>query len=712
MQFKLRFSFIPILLATLLSSNAAASESFNECPARAFLSQNTQAHLFDVNLVTGHYSLLSNQMGAERINGIGFSTHDRYFYAWSYLHGRLARIGTDYQIVPLDMTNIASTNFYVGDVSVEENAHYVYKRGSQYGLYRISLDADAADYLQMTRIVSGSTLNLNIFDMAFHPTDGSAYAVDNRGKLWRIDVYSGSATNIADMGETGTFGAAYFDVDGRFYFSRNSDGHIFRVDIDGGNLQPQLFAYGPSSSTNDGARCVLADIVDESVTNVDYGDAPDSYQTSLGSNGPRHEIPEPLVLFLGSGIDGESNAAPYPLSDDSIDANDDEDGVSFPTGLLPGYTSILLVDASATGNLNAWVDTDRSGTFETDEQTLEDRIVNAGTNVVAMPMPEDAEVGATWARFRLSSASGLDFFGGAPDGEVEDQQVTITAADESSTWYPSASSWTTIAFEDNWPKAGDYDMNDLVVRMRTAVVRNQDDLVTAAFIEGHVAAVGAAYQNGFAIRLPGIDRAAINTQAIDLVINDNVIGTPVLDPATDDATFIVANNVYDYVSPGEGCQFHHTEPGCGGDIEMWFRLLIPLTTPVASDLSGAFDPFLFATPGAWHGDLFTTGPGRSYEIHLKNFAPTSAMDMSLFGQEDDASDPSQGMYYQSANGMPWALEIPVEWAYPKEFNDLLWGYPQFEGFVESDGAQNPQWFLLENADPGFLFDANLQPNNQ
>ena len=43
-------------------------------------------------------------------------------------------------------------------------------------------------------------------------------------------------------------------------------------------------------------------------------------------------------------------------------------------------------------------------------------------------MPAGATVGVTYARFRLSTAGGLQPFGFAPDGEVEDYRVTIEAA--------------------------------------------------------------------------------------------------------------------------------------------------------------------------------------------------------------------------------------------------------------------------------------------
>lgn len=303
----------------------------------------------------------------------------------------------------------------------------------------------------------------------------------------------------------------------------------------------------------------------------------------------------------------------------------------------------------------------------------------------------------------MSTSSGVGATGGVADGEVEDEQIFVVEPDSAETWYPSPAGWTTVAYEDNWPLEADYDMNDLVLFLRTGVYRSNDE-VNLVYIKGQVAAVGAAFQNGFAIRLPGIPASAIDEDNVSLVINGANITRTILESGVSDASFIIAYNVFNHVSPGEDCDFYRSEPGCGGNVEMTFELLVPLATATESDLAGVFDPFLFATPGAWHGEHFASPPGRSYEIHLKNQAPTEMLDPSFLGWQLDVSDPSAGRYYQNARGLPWALEVPDQWKYPREFMDLLWAYPEFEGFVESNAGENQDWYLEENADTFFIFD--------
>ena len=109
------------------------------CPSAAYLVQKGVARLYDVDLILGDYSLLSDDMFDDgsngKLNAAGYSLHDHYLYAWSYPHKSLARIGSDLKVEPLPLTGAASntgsptTNYYIGDVATATGnfAHYVYK---------------------------------------------------------------------------------------------------------------------------------------------------------------------------------------------------------------------------------------------------------------------------------------------------------------------------------------------------------------------------------------------------------------------------------------------------------------------------------------------------------------------------------------------------------------------------------------------------------
>ncbi len=694
------------LIAAVLCLGLAGpvqADPFESCPSRAFLIQQTIARLYGVNLATGYYAELSADLGtANKINALAFNFHDDYLYGWGYEFGTPIRIDRDYQATPLAVANLPGTNFYVGDIAVDRNIYYVYKNGAEFGLYAIDLEpADGS--LRAVRIIDGRTLNLAIYDMAFHPDNGFAYAVDRNGRLYEIDAEAGTASLLANVGESGTFGAAYFDVDGFLYISRNSDGHVFRIDIAAAQPAAEFYAYGPSSNNNDGARCAMAPIIDEDSVDIDFGDAPDSYGTTLGANGARHDLGAASV-FLGQQVDGESDAFLFPLADDTADRIDDEDGVQFVTSLELGEDAIAIVTASTDAWLNAWIDWNQNGVFDADEQIANQQFVTAGTNNLVFRTPVWSAFGSTWARFRVSSTPAIGPTGGVGDGEVEDYEVQVVASGVTESVYPAAGAFATLAYEDNWPLKGDYDMNDLVVHVRTRELRRDAEMLGVE-IQGEVVAVGGDYHNGFAIRLQGVDATALQTSAIRFWINDRLQATSPLESTQGEAIFIVADDVWDYVSPGEGCRFYRTESGCESDVQMDFTLQVSFEGGVSAATfpQAPYDPFLFATPGYDHGYLFAEPPGRSLEIHLPGRNPTARFDTAYLGLGDDASLPAANQYFRNESGMPWALHIGNAWEYPLEYTDITFAYPRFQPFVESAGESDSTWYLSDNADADLIF---------
>lgn len=691
---------VPVFLFT----QSVWAAPFDSCPAQAFLTQGSVAQTYAVNLVTGDFRVQAETMGTTHaVNGLGFNPVDQYLYGWGYEYGLPVRVHNDFTVEPLQVNNISGANFYVGDVHPDNNHYYVYRKGSSYGLYSIQLDPAAADYLEMSRIIDGSSLSMSIADMAINPADNMGYAVSSRGELFRFDLETGDNALLSNIGERGGFGAAYFDPDGNLYVSRNRDGSIFRIAIGNADYTAELFASGPSSSINDGSRCATAPVIDASDTQIDFGDAPDSYGTYLESNGARHGLATDNTLHLGEIVDGEADSSAFPLSDDANDSIDDEDGIQFATGIVESESAVVIVNSSGEGFINAWIDLEADGEFDYEDQVLIDYPVSEGKQAVYVDIPPGVNQGKTWARFRLSSRTGLQPTGGVADGEVEDYEVEILEKEATVNHYPSASGWTTVAFEDNWPLEGDYDMNDLVVYLRNSIVRGSSG-IKQVNIKGEVAAVGAAYHNGFAVRLPGVKYSQVDLDNVSYKINGRAVDFTPIEGGRDEAILIVTYNLWDYTGTGEHCLYFRTEPGCGSSIQMTFEAEIPLQGQVNASLSGVLDPFLFATPGAWHGGHFVTAPGRAYEIHMKNQDPTEAFDPTLFDQPgEDVSNPASDIYYQTAQGLPWALEVGTRWEYPTEYSDIGRAYTLFSKYATSGGLTNSYWFNPDYTNPELIF---------
>jgi PKD repeat protein len=162
---------------------------------------------------------------------------------------------------------------------------------------------------------------------------------------------------------------------------------------------------------------------------LDFGDAQDpTYPTLFQNNGARHIIKS--NIYLGSSVDADPNGQPdgNALGDDN-DGNDDDDGVLW-SWLLLGDENDILVDASATGYLNAWLDLNLDGDWsDSGEQIFSDESLTAGSNLLKLTIPTSSTPGNSTARFRFSKSSGLSYIGLAPDGEVEDRKMKIMLAD-------------------------------------------------------------------------------------------------------------------------------------------------------------------------------------------------------------------------------------------------------------------------------------------
>ena len=163
---------------------------------------------------------------------------------------------------------------------------------------------------------------------------------------------------------------------------------------------------------------------------TDPGTGPGNYQTLQSHNGAVHDL-SVVGPFMGATVDGEVDGQPGWLADgDDLDGWDDEDGITFTSPLTPGRSASVDVDMGASpmsGVLNAWIDFDGDGQWSgVGEQIFQDEWLTPGSvHTLWFWVPQSIPWGSTYARFRISTQSGLAPDGSASDGEVEDYQVEI-----------------------------------------------------------------------------------------------------------------------------------------------------------------------------------------------------------------------------------------------------------------------------------------------
>lgn len=247
-----------------------------------------------------------------------------------------------------------------------------------------------------------------------------------------------TANYTTNDGTATTADLDYADNDGTLTFTGNAgEVKMFSVAINGDlniesdeTFQAAINSLGglpsPGSVTIAGSPQTVTIVNDE----TDWGDAPTAaqsgfvgtYPTLLANNGARHVL-TPGGLHLGSLFDAEADGQPNAASTGD---GADEDGVTLPVSFITGLNSNVTVNASGAGVLNAWLDFNRDGDWsDAGEQIFTNTAVVAGNNALTVAVPAGASVGTSFARFRLSTASGLGITGSATDGEVEDYQVKI-----------------------------------------------------------------------------------------------------------------------------------------------------------------------------------------------------------------------------------------------------------------------------------------------
>ena len=164
---------------------------------------------------------------------------------------------------------------------------------------------------------------------------------------------------------------------------------------------------------------------------LDFGDAPDSYGTTLAADGARHGEVGPT---LGAYRDIEDDGQPTEQANgDDYTGLTDEYGVRVGLVMAGQTEAIAMVNvqnAPSGAKLDAWIDFDGNGVFDPGDRIADSLDVVEGENVIRFDVPDSAVAGQSYARFRLSSAGDLEPTGAAADGEVEDHLVSIYSAAE------------------------------------------------------------------------------------------------------------------------------------------------------------------------------------------------------------------------------------------------------------------------------------------
>ncbi len=238
------------------------------CDINAYLFQDNDVYAID--LASGSSYEIATDITTGNINATGYNPVDGYIWgSLSAPEKTIVRVGKNFNTTSYYIDELPSSDRKIGDVSADG---IYYLKGEDTTYYKIDLDPSSANFAQHQSTESLSQ-NISIDDWAFNAVDGNLYAIEKISNiLYRIDPSDGNVQTMGEVpilsGSTYTYDAVYFDVDGRFYISTSEIGTIFVVqnvqDLEGSNpIDSNLFAFGPSSSNSDGARCPTALVAQE-----------------------------------------------------------------------------------------------------------------------------------------------------------------------------------------------------------------------------------------------------------------------------------------------------------------------------------------------------------------------------------------------------------------------------------------------------------------
>lgn len=227
------------------------------------------------------------------------------------------------------------------------------------------------------------------------------------------------------------------------------------------------------------------------------------------------------------------------------------------------------------------------------------------------------------------------------------------------------------AFEDLWPSRGDYDMNDVMVKLDYEKTIGSKGIYEESYLFKTFNNL-AAYNNGLAFTLGG---EAASAELEFSVLRPAAEKYETLTPEREGNVILLTDNVKD-------------------DMGAIYKVTAKYASPIAEAKAAVVKPFIYR---ATDEDI---APGLRKEVHLPFEAPTSRMDTRFFGMDQDKSDPAEGRYYVRANNYPFAFFLSgateVDLAKilePKNEGTAIDElYPNYAGWVSSHGESNTNWY--------------------
>jgi len=248
-------------------------------------------------------------------------------------------------------------------------------------------------------------------------------------------------------------------------------------------------------------------------------------------------------------------------------------------------------------------------------------------------------------------------------------------------YYPSQSGFGTLAFEDNWPFLGDYDMNDLLVDYRYTVISNALNQAIEMQAKYVLKASGATFRNGFGVEFPfasSLVQSVTGTKvANNAVVSFAANGT---EAGQTKAVIIPFDDAFAVMKTQTG--FINTYSGSNYITPDTTNMFVKFTRGLTVSEFGVspFNPFIIINKT------------RGREAHLSGNTPTQKIDSKYYKTGADNTIPGQSKYFKTTTNLPWGVSFVEQFKYPAEGKVINATYTKFAAWAQSGGTTNTNWY--------------------
>lgn len=224
------------------------------------------------------------------------------------------------------------------------------------------------------------------------------------------------------------------------------------------------------------------------------------------------------------------------------------------------------------------------------------------------------------------------------------------------------------AFEDQWPSQGDYDMNDVLVRHNYEKTFDSDNQIYSEAFIFKTFQNFAQNDNGLACRLDYLPAGAeVKCEMRKEGETEFTEAAFTYEPT--DNVFLLTGNV---------------KENMGAE----YKVTVTYQSPETKEHTAS--AFIYKN----------TTDNKRWEVHIPKEKPTSLMNASYLGQDADASQPEDGIYFVREGNYPFAFFLAG--ANEKDLGKLLEPanestaidqlYNGYNDWVNGNGNRNQDWY--------------------